>query len=181
MLMSRSNRPIKETVTGPGIGALMRLAWRRVRQRIYAGVCAEGYSRLKPAHVGLFRYEGLEGRRPTQLAEQMQMSKQAINELLRHLERLGYLELKTDPDDRRARRVSLTDRGRRLDARVRDYAHAAEDDLARELGRRRFREFRETLAIIARRGKPPEDSRRGKRRKGAPGTPAQHTRPARKR
>jgi DNA-binding MarR family transcriptional regulator len=140
-------------VDSPRMGALLRLAWQRVRERIYRGVQDDGYRDLNPAHVSLFRYEGLDGRRPTQLAETMQITKQSINDLLRHLEQQGYLECRPDPDDRRARLVHLTARGRRLDATVRTHAHAAEREFAHELGEESFRElYGMLLKISASRG-----------------------------
>lgn len=129
----------------PRIGALLRQAWQQVRERIYKGVRAGGHDDLNRAHLALFRYEGLDGRRPTQLAEQMRITKQSINDLLRRLEHRGYVELRPDPRDRRARLVCLTARGRQLEAEVRTQARAAEQELAQALGKRRFREFRETL------------------------------------
>ena len=48
------------------------------------------------------------------IAERAGTSKQAINHVLRDLERLGYLELRPDPDDSRARLVSMTARGQAL-------------------------------------------------------------------
>jgi DNA-binding MarR family transcriptional regulator len=115
----------------------------------HSGVCEDGYDDLNPAHVSLFRYEGLDGRRPTQLAESMQITKQSINDLLRHLERCGYLHCRPDPEDGRARLVRLTARGRQLDAAVRVHAAAAELELARELGEESFREFYLLLQKIA--------------------------------
>jgi DNA-binding MarR family transcriptional regulator len=47
----------------------------------------------------------------TELAERSAMSKQAVGELIRHLTAHGYVTVRTDPDDRRAKRVTLTDRG----------------------------------------------------------------------
>jgi len=145
--MSRSGNPRPSDVPeeGPHIGALLRMAWQRVRARIYSGIQNDGYSDLNPAHVSLFRYEGLDGRRPTEVAERMQITKQSINDLIRHLERCGYIECRPDPGDHRARLIRLTARGRRVEAAARKYAIAAESELERELGQERFREFRATL------------------------------------
>ena len=143
------SHPLAGTADAPRVGALLRRAWQRVRERIYRGVREDGYEDLNPAHVSLFRYEGLEGRRPTQLAESMQITKQSINDLLRHLERYGYLHCRPDPEDGRARLVRLTARGRQLDAAVRVHAAAAQRELARELGEDSFREFYHMLQKIA--------------------------------
>jgi hypothetical protein len=51
--MSRKVRPIPRDVAeeGPFVGALLRLAWQRIRERIYLGVQSEGYSDLGAAHM----------------------------------------------------------------------------------------------------------------------------------
>ena len=148
--MSRSERALPAGKAGeaPRIGALLRLAWQSVRVRIYEGIRSDGFDDLNPANVSMFRYEGIDGRRPSQLAESMQITKQSVNDLLRHLERCGYAECRADPKDKRARLVRLTARGRRLEAAVRRYARNAEIELANELGQKRFREFCRTLRRI---------------------------------
>ena len=130
---------------GPWIGSLLRHAWQRVRDRIYRGVVGSGHHDLTRAHVGLFRFESPDGWRPSELADQMSITKQSVNDLLRDLERLGYLALRPDPVDKRARLVRLTPRGRRLDAIVRGEAKAAERELADALGASRFTALRQCL------------------------------------
>jgi DNA-binding MarR family transcriptional regulator len=51
------------------------------------------------------------GTRITELAERTRMTKQAVGELVRYLAGCGYVEVAADPADRRARVVTLTDRG----------------------------------------------------------------------
>lgn len=148
MSSPRKVNPPETPADRPRVGALLRLAWQRVREHIYDGVIADGFDDLNPAHVSLFRYEGLDGRRPTQLAESMQITKQSVNDLLRHLEHRGYVECRPDPGDKRARLVRLTARGRRLDAVVRKHARAAEEALIRELGEEQFRELYSLLAKV---------------------------------
>jgi DNA-binding MarR family transcriptional regulator len=133
----------------PRVGALLRMAWEQVRGKIYTGVSSDGFDDLNPAHVALFRYEGMEGKRPSQLTEQMQITKQSIHDLLRHLETRGYIEFRTDINDRRARLISLTAKGRKLTASVQKYADAAELELEQKLGAKRFRDFLSTLHVIA--------------------------------
>src|SRR6516164_724020 len=111
---------------GPYVGALLRLAWQRIRERIFLGVQSEGYSDLSAAHIGVFRFEGLDGQTLTELAQRMQITKQSVHDLLRHLERRGYAERRTAPKDKRSRLIYLTARGRRLEVIVRKYARLAE-------------------------------------------------------
>lgn len=52
-----------------------------------------------------------DGTSVSQLASTVGMTKQAMGEQVRHLERLGYLSVEVNPADRRARVVRLTDCG----------------------------------------------------------------------
>ena len=50
-------------------------------------------------------------RSPKQLADAFQVTKGAMTNTLSHLERAGYVEIKADPDDGRAKIVSITAAG----------------------------------------------------------------------
>jgi DNA-binding MarR family transcriptional regulator len=132
------------------VGALLRAAWKGVRDHIDEAVKAAGYVDLNRAHVSLFRHPTLDGMRPTDLADEVQLSKQAVNDLLGDLEQQGYIRREVDPADRRSRLIRLTPRGMKLEDTVRLAARDAERQLERELGRERFRSFREALGEAAR-------------------------------
>jgi len=83
--------------------------------------------------------------RPSDLAVRMRVTKQALNYLLGDLERLGYLERRPDPNDRRARRIALTDRGRALIPVIRNAVVETEREWAAALGEDRFAQLRELL------------------------------------
>jgi DNA-binding MarR family transcriptional regulator len=127
----------------------MRVSWQWVRDQIFSGVIAEGYDDVTPAHVGLFRYPGLNGQRPTELADQMGITKQSVNDLLAHLEQHGYLIREPDLVDRRARVVHLSPKGRRLEKTVTRESRAAELRIVEILGPRRFAHLREALEDLA--------------------------------
>jgi len=145
--MSSSDSPSSP----PYVGALLRPCWQWVRDQIYAGVTAEGYDDLNAAHVALFRYPTLDRQRPSELAEQLQITRQSINDLLGHLERCGYITRHADAADGRARVVRLTAKGRRLQVAITRHARAAEDHIAELLGPRRFSQLRDTLQELAHR------------------------------
>ena len=132
----------------PAIGALLRLAWQGVRERIYEGVLQSGYTDLSRAHVLLFRWPVIDGLRPSELAAHNQLSRQTINDLLRDLEKLGYLERTLDPTDGRARIVRLTERGWNLTQVISDMSFATESEWAQLIGERRYGEFRSTLCEL---------------------------------
>ena len=130
------------------IGALLRFLLHDVRACIYEGVTAAGFDDLRPAHVTLFRWPGPDGRRPTEVAADAQITKQALNDLLRDLEQRGYLERHPDPSDNRARIIRLTRRGKRLH-KVAVGIHAqVEDEWAGKLGRKEFEKLRDQLGRL---------------------------------
>jgi len=132
------------------VGALLRAAWKGVRDHIDEAVKAAGYVDITRTHVSLFRHPTLDGMRPTALAGEMQSSKQAVNDLLRDLERQGYIRREVDPADRRSRLIRLTAKGTKLEDTVRLAARDAERQLERELGPDRLHTFREALVEAAR-------------------------------
>jgi DNA-binding MarR family transcriptional regulator len=139
------------------VGAMMRAAWQSVWKEIFAGVVAAGYDDVNPAHVSLFRHPGLDRQRPTELADQLQITKQSVNDLLGQLEERGYLSRDPDPNDGRARVVRLTAKGRRLQNTIHRQAQVSEQRIADTLGPRRFTQLQralEDLTFFGDRGGP---------------------------
>ena len=128
---------------------MLRVVWQRVRDEMYAGVVAAGYDDLNAAHVGLWRYPGIDGLRPSQLADHLGITKQSVNDLLGHLERQGYLGRVPDPADGRARVIRLTSKGLQLQATIHDEARAAQLRIADILGPRRFAQLHSSLRLLA--------------------------------
>lgn len=133
---------------GRYVGAMLRVVWQWVRDQMYAGVLAAGYDDLNAAHVGLWRYPGLDGLRPSQVADRTGITKQSVNDLLGHLERYGYLARVPDPTDGRARVIRLTAKGRRLQRTIYSEAGAAQLRIAEILGSRRFAQFHSSLETL---------------------------------
>ena len=140
------NHPDRER--SPYVGAMMRVVWQWVRDQLYAGVVAAGYDDLNAAHVALWRHPGIDGLRPSQLADHVGITKQSVNDLLGHLERRGYLERVTDPADGRARVIRLTSKGRRLEETIYAEAGVAQLQIAEILGPRRFAQLHSTLELL---------------------------------
>ena len=146
-MSSRSSAHLDGEVK-PYVGALLRPVWQWVRDQMYAGVVAAGYDDLTAAHVGLWRYPGLEGLRPTELADRVEITKQSVNELLGHLEQRGYLQRVPDEADGRARIIRLTAKGWQLTQTIYDSAGAAEERIAEILGPRRFAQLHSCLDLL---------------------------------
>jgi DNA-binding MarR family transcriptional regulator len=137
------------TLVNPFIGSLCRVVWQWVRQEIHAGVVAAGYDDLNPAHVTVFRNPGPDGMRPSELAEDMQITKQSVNELLGYLERRGYLVREPDPTDSRGRLIKLTALGLRLQETVWQAAEDAEHKATAVIGQDRMHDLRTSLTDLA--------------------------------
>ncbi len=138
---------------------MLRVGWQFVWEQIFSGVLAAGYDDLNPAHIGTFRYPTLDRQRPTELADQLQITKQSVNDLLAHLEQRGYLTREPDPTDGRARIIRLTAKGRRLEKTVNGAAQAAELQIAELLGPREFSHLRHALEDLVTKLAPEPTSR----------------------
>jgi DNA-binding MarR family transcriptional regulator len=136
------------TVGPPLIGALLRMPLDAVQQRMLDGLHAAGFTDVVLAHFAVLRYPGPGGRRPSELATEVGMTKQAMNYLLGQLEHLGYLTREDDPDDRRSKRVELTDRGRAMQRTIRATVADIEQELQQQLGVAPYAQLRELLVQL---------------------------------
>src|SRR5215470_12239894 len=110
------------------IGALLRVPAQAIHRRIISELNAAGFEELRVPHMAVLQFPSPDGVRPGVLADRAGMSKQAMNQLLRSLEALGYLARSDAPDEGRARIVRLTKRGRAAYARI----HEILRDIERE-------------------------------------------------
>jgi len=132
----------------PLIGALLRIPFETVRDRMLAGLHERGYTDLVAAHLDVFQYPGPENARPIELASQTRMSKQALNYLLGQLEQLGYLTRETDNSDQRSKRIRLTPRGHAAIEAIREIVGEVEAEWQEQLGPRKFAQLRALLAQL---------------------------------
>jgi DNA-binding MarR family transcriptional regulator len=82
------------------------------------------------------------------LADRLGVSQQAASKAVADLERRGYVERTPDPDDARARRAGLTERGRAVIAGAREHRAALGSELAERLGERRVDSARRLLLEV---------------------------------
>src|SRR5690348_12169329 len=93
------------------IGALLRVPGQAIHRRLIDELNSAGFADLRLPHMAVLQFPGPGGARPGTLAERAGMSKQAMNQLLRSLEGLGYIVRSDAPDEGRARIVRFTKRG----------------------------------------------------------------------
>ena len=130
------------------IGALLRIPAQAVQRRIVKELNAAGFEELRLPHMPVLQFPGPDGVRPGLLAERAGMSKQAMNQLLRSLEALGYIARSDAPDERRARIVRLTKRGRAAYAKIHEILRDVEREWSAELGPKQFTQLKELLLRV---------------------------------
>ncbi len=130
------------------IGALLRVPAQAIHRRIIAELNAAGFNELRVPHMAVLQFPGPDGLRPGVLAERAGMSKQAMNQLLRSMEGVGYLARSDAPGEGRARIVRLTRRGRAAYAKIHDILRDIEREWSAELGPRQFTELKALLLRV---------------------------------
>ena len=95
------------------LGFLLAKAAQRWNELLAERFAAAGYEDISPSYgsvlVPLFEEDGL---RMGELARRARLSKQAMTELVRRLERDALVERRPDPSDGRASVIFLTERSR---------------------------------------------------------------------
>ncbi len=132
----------------PLIGALLRVPAQAIHRRIIAELHRVGFRDLRLPHMGVLQYPGPDGSRPSTLAERAGMSKQAMNQLLQSLARLGYLSRGNVQEDRRARLVRFTARGRAAWAKIHEILVDIEAEWRTTLGENDFRRLKALLCKV---------------------------------
>jgi DNA-binding MarR family transcriptional regulator len=127
------------------IGALLRVPAQAIHRRIIKELNGAGFEDLRVPHMAVLQFPGPDGVRPGLLAERAGMSKQAMNQLLRRLEGLGYLARSDAAVEGRARIVRLTRRGHAAYATIHEILRDVEREWAAELGSKRFMQLKKLL------------------------------------
>jgi len=87
-------------------------ASRALVDGVSAGISARGFADLRPAHGFAFARLSAGGATITDLAEHLDVTRQAAAQLVDELTAKGYVERRPHPRDARARLIVLTDKGR---------------------------------------------------------------------
>ena len=145
--MSESSRLPRTTARAApeNLAILLREPLRRLNEDLIGRLAAEGHVEVRLPHGNVFQYLDDAGTRVGVLAERAHLTKQAMAQLVAHLEAHGYVERVPDPDDGRAKLVRATARGRDVFAIVRVYVRETETRIESALGAARLRELRGLL------------------------------------
>src|SRR5262245_41718375 len=131
----------------PFVGALLRMAYQITREYQLEALREHGFGDLNQALLNVMVYPHPDGVRPGDLAERINMTRQATNYLLGELEALGYIERKAQKGGTR-RLVFLTRRGWQSIDRHRAAVLELEAQWAKAVGQKRSSDFSATIGQL---------------------------------
>ena len=103
---------------------------------------------LKPAHAALLPHLDFDGVRIVDLASRLGITKQAVSQTVSELVISGVVELATDPDDGRAKRVRFTKKGADAVTHELNVMGKVEADLEKKIGQKHMRALHAALVAI---------------------------------
>jgi DNA-binding MarR family transcriptional regulator len=130
------------------LAILLREPLRAMNAELIERLAAQGHHEVRLPHGNVLQYLDDDGTRVSVLAERAALTKQAMAQLVAHLEEHGYVERVPDPHDRRAKLVRATARGREVYAIVRTYIAELDARLEFALGAAKMRRLRSLLAEL---------------------------------
>lgn len=133
----------------PDLGILMLLAYQGFVRQLHADMETGGFDDLGRSDGVVMRLLVQQPRKVSELAPLLEISPQGTAQIVEDMEQRGYVVRRPDPDDARARRVELSERGRAAIAAARAFHRSFETILARRHGRAEIDAFRSVLESVA--------------------------------
>jgi DNA-binding MarR family transcriptional regulator len=127
------------------IGQLLAQLLREFQVDLFQRLAAAGLDGARVSHTHVAAYIKADGSRLTELAAQARMTLPAMSELVDDLQRLGIVERRPDPTDRRAKLICLTDAGWAAVRTAQRIIGEMERDYAQIVGPARFEQTAQTL------------------------------------
>jgi DNA-binding MarR family transcriptional regulator len=128
---------------------LLIAALRAFEHALLERLHADGYDDVTLAQTNALRHLDNDGMRMVDFARDAGVTKQAISQMVKSLTAAGLVTVEPDPDDRRARRVVYTERGRAMIARAVVHVIALEQAWQAEIGEEAYLRMRASLARLA--------------------------------
>jgi DNA-binding MarR family transcriptional regulator len=132
------------------VGQLLTQLTRLFQANLFDRLVAAGYADARVPHTHVTAYIKAEGSRLSELAAAARMTLPAMSELVDDLQRLGIVERRPDPRDRRAKLICLTDAGWKAMRTAQRLIAEIESDYGARVGRERFETAAETLDQLLR-------------------------------
>jgi DNA-binding MarR family transcriptional regulator len=139
--------PAAEDEDELNLGLLLFIPYRFMEIRVLDALRDHGHD-LGLSQARVFQRIAPQGSRLSELARAAQVSKQTVGSIVDQLQRAGYVERVTDPEDARGRLVRLTDQGREMVALSEPVVREVEAAWRTHLGPARTRQLRAALVAL---------------------------------
>lgn len=130
-------------------GVLLNVAFVAFKDALDAELAAAGFDDIGTSFGYVFRLLGEAPRSLSELALQLGMSSPGALKVVDDMVAKGYVSRSADADDRRVKRLELTDRGRAALGRARAFHEMYEQALVQRLGMRQVAATRKLLEAMA--------------------------------
>ena len=142
--MTQTKRP--SGITTEDMGFLLAKASQRFNERLIERFAAQGFAEIRPSYgsilVPLFEQDGL---RLGELAQRARLSKQSVTGLVKLCEGAGLVIRERDPDDGRAFRLRLSEKGAALREVAEEQLRRLDAELVASLGKHDHAALRRSL------------------------------------
>lgn len=146
---SETNQEIAYALSN-NLSRLLREFAKDFERRIWTGIVERGYHDIRPAHSAVFANLGMGAVRVTELAERAQVTQQAMGKMLKELERMGYVARNIDSGDKRAKEITVTERGIQLAADSLEVVAEVRAGYAQKIGLEKLDALEESLRSAVR-------------------------------
>ncbi len=131
------------------LGILLALAFQEFVRELHHDLAGHGFTDLGRSDGVVFRALGATPMTLSELAQRLDVSKQAAGQIVDDMQRRGYVVRRPDPHDGRARRLHLSERGRAALAAARRFHQRYERRLVDEHGTEPVSALRAVLTAMA--------------------------------
>jgi DNA-binding MarR family transcriptional regulator len=137
--------PKNSTSLPQSLGILLRLAHQHFSSAVDEALDQSGFGDIRPHHANVFSFVPPEGIQVSELTVNAGVRKQSMAQTVEELEKLGYVERRPHPSDKRARLVFLTERGNKIRPLAMASGKRVEEVWAQLLGESALEELRTAL------------------------------------
>lgn len=130
-------------------GVLLNVAFVAFKDALDADLAAAGFDDIGTSFGYVFRLLAGAPCNLSELAAQLGMSSPGALKVVDDMVAKGYVSRSADADDRRVKRLELTDRGRAVLGRARSFHEKYEQALTQRLGARQVAATRKVLEAMA--------------------------------
>lgn len=140
--MDDSSAPVE-----PNLGLLLYIPYRYLESAVMEALRAHGHD-LPLNQARVFQRIAPGGSRLAELADAAQLPKQTVGSMIDQLEAAGYVQRSADPEDARARLVTITPRGQQLVEISLPVLRDVETTWRAHLGPSQTRQLKEALTAL---------------------------------